>query len=420
MWRALVQVRQKVDHKRTFLYLEQLILKHNADRDTVAIKEAKDGIDFYYATKQHAVKMVDFLNVVMPARTKASDKLVSADEKNATANQKFTYSIELVPICKDDLVCLPAKLARSLANISQLLLCTRVSNSVHLVDPLTLRHVDLYGHVYWRDPFPPLASVARCVEFVVLDIEEIATPHGKGRMTLADAQVAPVSSSMASDAIFYTRTHLGSVLKPGDTVLGYLVGASNFNNDAFDSLDPDRIPEVVLVRKTYPNRRKKSRPRNWKLRSIAKETGDGEHAGLGRMAGGGHEAKEGRGRRGEGADAARQAEVEYELFLRDLEEDKELRSTIQVFKSEPRSNGLPTTSGTERRRIKENAMEVVEAGPSGEEDDVEMDSGTEAEDEDDDDFPEIQVDELLDEMDALKIRDEALASSGTAAHDEDD
>src|SRR4051812_44840324 len=37
-WNTVVQVRQKVEHKRTFLYLEQLILKHQAHRDTVNIK----------------------------------------------------------------------------------------------------------------------------------------------------------------------------------------------------------------------------------------------------------------------------------------------------------------------------------------------------------------------------------------------
>lgn len=49
VWRACVQVRQKVLHKRTFLFLEQLILKHNAHRDTINIKEVKDGIDFFFA-----------------------------------------------------------------------------------------------------------------------------------------------------------------------------------------------------------------------------------------------------------------------------------------------------------------------------------------------------------------------------------
>ena len=34
-WRAVVQVRQKVPHKRTFLYLEQLILKHSAHKETI-------------------------------------------------------------------------------------------------------------------------------------------------------------------------------------------------------------------------------------------------------------------------------------------------------------------------------------------------------------------------------------------------
>ena len=33
------QVRQHTEHKRTFMYLEQLILKHNADAHCVSIKE---------------------------------------------------------------------------------------------------------------------------------------------------------------------------------------------------------------------------------------------------------------------------------------------------------------------------------------------------------------------------------------------
>ena len=44
-WNAVVQVRQKVPHKRTFLWIEQLILKHNAHADTVNITELKDGLD---------------------------------------------------------------------------------------------------------------------------------------------------------------------------------------------------------------------------------------------------------------------------------------------------------------------------------------------------------------------------------------
>jgi len=42
-WKSLVQVRQRVQHKRTFLYLEQLILKHGAHRGCLSIETFRDG-----------------------------------------------------------------------------------------------------------------------------------------------------------------------------------------------------------------------------------------------------------------------------------------------------------------------------------------------------------------------------------------
>ena len=38
MWKSLVQVRQRVPHKRTFLHLEQLILKHGAHTDCLSLE----------------------------------------------------------------------------------------------------------------------------------------------------------------------------------------------------------------------------------------------------------------------------------------------------------------------------------------------------------------------------------------------
>lgn len=38
-WAAMVQVPQKVPHKRTFLFLEQPTLKHGAQTDTISVKE---------------------------------------------------------------------------------------------------------------------------------------------------------------------------------------------------------------------------------------------------------------------------------------------------------------------------------------------------------------------------------------------
>ena len=45
-WIACVQVRQHVSHKRTFFFLEQLILKHGVDQSCVNVKNIHEGVDF--------------------------------------------------------------------------------------------------------------------------------------------------------------------------------------------------------------------------------------------------------------------------------------------------------------------------------------------------------------------------------------
>ncbi|WVQ62514.1 uncharacterized protein L199_000656 [Kwoniella botswanensis] len=418
-WKASVQVRQKVTHKRTFLWLEQLILKHNAHKDTININEKRDGLDFFYSERNNAIKMVEFLAGVVPVRTKASEQLISSDTHSNTSNYKFTYSVEIVPVCKDDLVCLPKNQAKAWGNISPLTICSRVGNTIHLLDPMTLQQTDVTAPVYWRQPFDSLATVTDLVEFIVLDVE----PSGpvRGKYVLADAQVTRSSSSsgnnmdedgMGDDGIYHTRTHLGGILQPGDTVLGYHLTNANFNNDAFESFDQDRLPDVILVKKTYPNRRKKSKPRNWKLRSIAKEAEDvnenSNTVGRGAL-----------GRKG-GVDQ-RNVERDYELFLRDLEEDKEMRAAINLYKADQQQQGdhddedgdvgMGETKksgsgmkGGKRRTGNGNAnsgsgMQVDEdmGGDDGE--------GTDADDEEEEDFPEIDINELLEHFEEMDMDD---------------
>jgi len=399
-WRALVQVRQKVDHKRTFLYLEQLILKHGADKDTLSIKEVRDGLDFFYASRQHAAKMVEFLQAVVPVRVKQSEQLISLDIQNATTNYKSTWSVEIAPICKDDLVCLPKKLANALGQMGQLALCTKIGNSIHLFDPITLQHAEITSSAYWRSPFLPLCSCpGGSKEFVTLDLEPTQFPPktaNKGRFLLADAQVAISSSQMDSDQIYHTRTHLGSVLKPGDTVQGYFLENANFNNDAWDDLirrdvNQSRIPQVILVRKTYPERRKKSKPRKWRLKSIAKEVSGEDAIGLGRQA---QSSSSGGGKKfGGGVDQTR-AEADYEHFLRDLEEDDELRAAVNLYKAQNKKQKVLAT------------MDMDD-----DDDDTKSDAGesvgtSASEDEGEDGFPKIQMNELLDDFDQMNIIEE--------------
>jgi nonsense-mediated mRNA decay protein 3 len=142
-WRAVVQVRQKTPHKKTFLYLEQLILKHRMHTSALRVKETSDGLDFFFAQRQEARKMVDFLQTVVPCRYKTSQELVSHDIHSNTFQYKHTFSVELVPVCKNEVVCLPLKLSRSLGHMTQIAICTRVTTSLHITDPHSLQDLDL-------------------------------------------------------------------------------------------------------------------------------------------------------------------------------------------------------------------------------------------------------------------------------------
>jgi len=367
-------------------------------------------LDFFYSQKSHAVKMTEFLTGTVPVRSKASEQLLSSDTHTNTANFKYTFSVEIAPICKDDLVCIPLKQARSLGNISPLTICTRVGNSIHLLDPQTLQFCDVTTPVYWRTPFFSLASVTDLVEFTVLDIE----PSGpmKGKWVLADAQIAlsgafrsagnngddiEMDYELASSAnqIFHTRTHLGAILQPGDSVMGYHLTNANFNSDDLTQLPSDRIPDIVLVRKAYPNRRKKNKARNWKLRSIAKEAGeDGDTSGsrgiVGRM--GGRDRKK--------------VDQDYELFLRDLEEDLEMRGTVNLYK-------IQKDEATETAELVARLAGGKQRAKGQLDPDVQMNDGVGEEDDEETDFPEVRLEELLEEFDEMTLQENGIQPPST-------
>ena len=206
---------------------------------------------------------------------------ISARSHTSVYRHKYSFSVEICPICKDDLICLPQKTAHALGNPGPLVLCVRVSNSITLLDPNTLQTSYLDATQYWRYGFKPLLSAARLVEYIVLDIEVAggggggwggaggdggsfqagpgAHPHAK--FVLAEAQVVRVSDFGRNDTMFVTRTHLGHLLRPGDRALGYDLAGANINSEdfaaAFDrSTRAKVLPDVLLVRKSYEAARK--------------------------------------------------------------------------------------------------------------------------------------------------------------------
>ena len=399
-WVATVQVRQKVDHKRTFLFLEQLILKHGADRRTINVKDNADGLDFFFKSKSHALSFVDFLTQVVPARQgKDSKELVSHDEHTSNYRYKFSFYCEIAHPCKDDLVCFDRRQTRALGGFGPLAIVTRVSNNLQFTDPATLRQVWLDSTQYWRSPPGVIQATKQLVEYIVLDIEPVRGEYGRpvsvGPHVLADAEVVKASEFGHTDGTMHIRTHMGGVLKPGDTALGYDLASANFNTSELDSHGGTvDLPDVVLVRKSFAEkrRRRKNRARNWQLKTLANRAGmdvDDEDAAAG--ADGPSSGARGRGKgraRQNAADAAaaEQRERDLERFMEEIEEDPELRSRINLYKN-PEAGAMAATGGDE--------------------------------DDDSEGVPEVPLEELLDALTMDDIAGAQQAPDGNGADDMD-
>ncbi|KAK2725672.1 60S ribosomal export protein NMD3-like [Artemia franciscana] len=331
-WKVLVQVRQKVDHKKTLYYLEQLILKHRAHENTLSIKPCHEGLDFYYANEGSARKMVDFLQSVVPVKYQMSKTLISQDIHSNIFNYKYTYIVEIAPVCKDSIVCLPKKLAHNLGGIGQLCIIHRINNTIHLINPFSAQTAEVQTHVYWRHPFTAIAGTKQLIEYIVMDIEPVLnheriTFSGQGHIStkheLADIWVVKATDLGLNDNPIHCKTHLGHLLRPGDSVLGFDLLNSNVNDSNFESLKKDYIPDVLLVKKHFPDKALRNRRRIWKLKHLDVE----DKSSVNR---------------------------DYVDFLEDLEEDPGLRQNIAIYKD--------TKKIEQRKLVAQETEEVPEIG----------------------------------------------------------
>jgi nonsense-mediated mRNA decay protein 3 len=359
-WKSLVQVRQRVSHKRTFLYLEQLILKHGAHRGCLNIKTFKDGMDFYFPDKGKAARFISFLENVVPIRTQSSKKLISTDCKSNIANFKYTNIVEICPLCKDDLLYLPAKLARSLGNISRLVLVKNVSNLIHLQDPLSGQTAGLTCDAYWRHeafnglrPLVPSSSKTRLTRYVVLGREAVVLrPNASQRRTTSKAKsrlarvvVAKEHELGARDTVQIEElSHVGYLLRSGDVCVGYDLRDTQLVDDEAEQMRSEgKLPDVVLVRKLYggaaaaalavpetdesgaanaeTTTSHMAKRRIWRLQRLDVEVGDEEGGGRQR-----------RGTKSKKDAVGDDVDMDEEEFMQEVEADREMRQTINLFR----------------------------------------------------------------------------------------
>lgn len=311
-WRALVQCRQKVEHKKTLFYMEQLILKYNAHRDALNIKLVHEGIDFYFAKKDEARKLVQFFQTMIPMKVIESQQLISHDIHSNTFNYKTTFSVDIAPVCKGDVVCLPAPLAKQLGSMNQICVCLRVTSSIHIIDPATLQLAEVPQHLFWKTPFRGLFAPKQLVEYTVMETERVCSGQmpsfaGQGKLSdrhlLANVFVIRSSELGTHDNYIHCKTHLGHQLHEGDAVLGFDLRNANINDAHFNKMSPDKIPEVVLIKKFWGTKADRAQRRRWRLKRLSLELDDGSSVGR-----------------------------DFNDFCEDLEEDLAFRQNVNIYK----------------------------------------------------------------------------------------
>lgn len=371
-WKSLVQVRQRVSHKRTFLYLEQLILKHDAHRGCLNIETFADGMDFYFPDKGKAARFISFLEGVCPIKTKTSKKLIGTDDKSNISNFKYTNLVEICPLCKDDLLHLPARMARNHGNISRLVLVKNISEVIHLIDPLTGQTAQLTSEAYWREPIRPLVTAARSrlTRYIVLGKEPVFLRQNaskrqtsrKQKTRLATVTLAREVDLGTNDSQCEEQSIFGYLLKTGDVCVGYDLIDTQFVDDQAEALRADgKLPRVVILRKLYgtaaTGEEGSSRGRIWQLKRL--DVVEAQQPSSARSA----------------RNAAEANEMDEEDFLQEVEADKEMRVNMNLYKNP----------------------------------DCRKDSDDEGDDEDEDEYEDdqqIQLDELLDKLDLTSAPDE--------------
>eukprot|EP01038_Epipyxis_sp_PR26KG_P009414 gene9414-12680_t len=324
-WHAVVQVRQRVSHKRTFFFLEQLLLKHGAHSDCINIVTFKDGMDFYFAEKNQSLRFIDFLDTNVPTKTKYSRKLISADHSANIGDFKHNFIVEIAPVCKDDLVVLPADLAKNLSNMTRLVIVKRVAAGIHVIDPLSGERNEVNTEKYFRNEFTAVMNSRQLIRYVVLSVDPFLKnirPSARARggtdrkTRLAEVVVARESDFAVNDIQFTCITHLGHILKEGDIVLGYDLTGINWNldEDPVEIFKKSGIPDLILVRKYYLTKGE----RKWELKYLD----IAERAELTRK-------------------EQEEQDEDHEAFMQELEGDRELRATINLFKKQKQRGGMP-------------------------------------------------------------------------------
>lgn len=124
---------------------------------------------------------------------------------------------------------------------------------------------------------------------------------------------------------------MGHLLKPGDTCLGFDVSVANINEENFEKFEKNnsnKIPDIIVVKKSFGDKVTRNRRREWKLRRMEIDKAS------------------------EGSSANR----EYMDFLEDLEEDPHLRQNVNIYADKEKMSSM---MAVDTDHIEEDAPQIT-------------------------------------------------------------
>lgn len=285
-WTHCVQIRQRIEedsgaHRKTFLRIEQDLIKFGLDRHILSVEENNQGMDLFFSGRGDAKVILDWLKSHLPVQ------MSSQPTKHGST---YTFNVEIPPINKFDLVAFP--LGNGLAKLS---LISKVSSVLHFVDPITAERMEVTGTDYWKfhsskssattqiskgkakskirsvssstggtsslaavSNFSVLSRRKNMTEFVVIEVDSdpVMSRNFKSSSSDPSSKIFYVtlmrdSDFGVNDEVLHTQTHIGSILQPGDSVLGYEIENMILTDAQLESLSGTDLPYVVLVQKIY-------------------------------------------------------------------------------------------------------------------------------------------------------------------------
>lgn len=199
-YNTMVQIRQNADYRRSIYHIMALLIKSGYHKYFIDVVEQREGLDIYVHSKPQAEKIVDIIAGAIPTQVKESTSLISSDRHyNLTkGNQDWSIYLNIASVVKDDLV----KTSAHMTGSPLLMIVTKVCSTVHMIDPLTLRHCTLPSSKYFVSTPKILLTNKDLKRYFVLDIVLLETGKDdqsqaqlkhytemSGEWALAEAQV---------------------------------------------------------------------------------------------------------------------------------------------------------------------------------------------------------------------------------------